>query len=127
MTILRALSLATLALSLALPLATGAQIYGDYIPQDSHKNNPVNVYFGAVKSKSGDYVEGATMVFATAMLDFVAVTDKRGRYRLELPVDISPSKVESRCSHPDYSSSQIRRRLPRAKALTPVEVDCTLS
>lgn len=102
-----------------------AQLYSDFSPVSSD-NTAENVYFGAAKDGDGNYVRGATVVVATSLMDFVAVTDHRGRFRLTLPVDITPSEVEARCSHGAYRDSRIVRRLPRGEALTPVEISCRL-
>lgn len=106
--------------------STQAQLYGDYQARDNHADHPVNVYFGTAKNAAGEYLEGTTIVLSTEMLDFVAVTDARGRFRIELPVDISPQQVQARCSRRDYPSSSIRRRLPRGGKLSPVEINCQL-
>jgi hypothetical protein len=103
-----------------------AQLYSDFDVPDASAA-PANIYFGAARDNRGRYVSGATVVVATARLDFVAVTDRHGRFRLRLPVDVTPSDVEMRCSHNDYGHSRIRRRLPRGNALTPVELSCRLS
>ena len=103
-----------------------AQLYSDFSVPDSGAA-PANIYFGAARDNRGRYVSGATVVVATAQMDFVAVTDRHGRFRLRLPLDVAPSEVETRCSHNDYGRSRIRRRLPRGNALTPVELSCRLS
>ncbi|EED35684.1 hypothetical protein NOR51B_1631 [Luminiphilus syltensis NOR5-1B] len=110
----------------AAPSTGYAQIYGDYLSYDRDSQQPANVYFGAAKNASGGYVYGATIVVATDYLDFVAVTDAGGRFRLELPTDITPQQVAARCSHSDYPQSKVYRRLPRGRAVTPVEITCRL-
>ena len=102
-----------------------AQLYSDFKP-DNISDVPSNVYFGAAKDSSGNYVPGSTIVVATSLMDFVAVTDRQGRFRLTLPVDIAPAEVNARCSHNAFSESRISRRLPRRGALTPVEISCHL-
>ena len=101
-----------------------AQLYSDFSPASN--DSAENVYFGAAKDGDGNYVRGATVVVATSLMDFVAVTDDQGRFRLSLPVDITPSEVKARCSHNAYRDSRIVRRLPRGEALTPVEISCRL-
>lgn len=102
-----------------------AQLYSDF-SATGNDDVPANVYFGAAKDDDGNYIRGATVVVATTLMDFVAVTDRRGRFRLTLPVDIAPSDVEARCSHNAYRGSRVVRRLPRGDALTPVELSCRL-
>lgn len=110
--------------SMSAPVA--AQLYGNFIPRGNHDNNPVNVWFGAAKDAAGRYVPGATIVLQTRQVDFVAVTNGQGRYRLELPVNIRPSEVRVRCSRQGYLTARVIRRLPRGGALSPVEANCEL-
>ena len=105
--------------------AATAQLYSDFNVVGDNVI-PSNVYFGAAKDSDGNYISGATVVAATALMDFVAVTDRRGRFRLTLPVDIAPADVEARCSHNAYRDSSVVRRLPRGQALSPVEISCRL-
>ncbi|MFN2328404.1 MAG: hypothetical protein ABR612_05765 [Chromatocurvus sp.] len=120
---LSALLLAAMAYSFAGGVA--AQLYSDFSPASSD-DAPSNVYFGTAKDADGNYIRGATVVVATSMMDFVAVTDHRGRFRLNLPVDIAPTEVQARCSHNAYGDSRVVRRLPRGAALSPVEISCRL-
>lgn len=115
-----------LGLLVYLPVAAQAQLYGDYNPEDFLRDHPANVHFGFVKDDEGRYVEGATIVLATDRLDFVAVTDALGRFRMELPVDIAPDQVEPACSHPDYGAARIVTRPPRGSATSPSELNCFL-
>lgn len=115
--------LAIMIASVTPPVA--AQMYTDFNPAGNN-DVPANVYFGAARDTIGNYIHGATIVIATSSMDFVAITDKEGRFRVTLPVEISPSEVETRCSHNAYAQSQVRRRLPRRNALTPVEISCSL-
>jgi hypothetical protein len=119
------LAVALLMLTLG-GVPASAQLYSDFDLPDSHAA-PANIYFGSVRDSHGHYVSGATVVVATALMDFVAVSDRHGRFRLRLPQDVAPSEVETRCSHNDYGQSRIRRRLPRGNALSPVELSCRLS
>ena len=109
-----------------LPVTAQAQLYGDYNPEDFLRDHPANVHFGFVKNDVGRYVEGATVILAAQQLDFVAVTDAMGRFRMELPVDIDPDQVEPACSHPDYTSARIITRPPRGGATSPSELNCFL-
>ncbi|MFA7584964.1 MAG: carboxypeptidase-like regulatory domain-containing protein [Novosphingobium sp.] len=109
-----------------LPGGASAQLYGNYAPRSDHTKNPVNVWFGAVRNGSGRYLANATIVLETRQVDFVAVTNAQGRYRLELPVAIKPAEVRARCSLRGYRTATFTRRLPRAGASTPVQLDCTL-
>lgn len=113
------------ALALTAPPAT-AQLYGNFAAARNHAKSPVNVWFGAVRNASGQFLPNATIILETKQVDFVAVTNRQGRYRLELPVSIKPSDVKARCSLKGYSSAKIIRRLPRGGALTPVQMDCEL-
>lgn len=121
----RGLAVALLVLALGAVPAS-AQLYSDFDVPDSGAA-PANIYFGAARDDRGRYVSGATVVVATAQMDFVAVTDRHGRFRLRLPLEVAPAEVEARCSHNDYRRSRILRRLPRGDALTPVELSCRLS
>ncbi len=103
----------------------GAQLYSDF-SADTDDDTPANIYFGAAKDADGDYIHGATVVLSSDMMDFVAVTDHRGRFRLRLPVELAPADIEVRCSHNAYRGSKVFRRLPRDRALSPVEISCRL-
>jgi len=107
----------------AQPVA--AQLYSDFRSIDDSEVAS-NVYFGSAKDTKGNYVRGATVIVATPLMDFVAVSDRHGRFRLTLPVDVRPSDVEARCSHSTYARARVVRRLPRGEALTPVELSCRL-
>ena len=109
-----------------LPGGASAQLYGNFTPRSDHSKNPVNVWFGAVRNGSGRFLANATVVLETRQVDFVAVTNAQGRYRLELPVSIKPADVRARCSMRGYRTATFTRRLPRAGASTPVQLDCTL-
>lgn len=109
-----------------LPAVGYAQLYGDYNPEDFQRDHPANVYFGSVKDEGGNYIQGVTVVLASARLDFVAVTDARGRFRMELPVDIAPEQVDAGCSRAGYTDARVIKRPPRRGALSPVEVNCIL-
>jgi len=118
-----ALPFALLFGTLIQPMGVKAQIYGDYIaPTDDHSL----VWFGFVKSRHGDYIEGATVVLAGDELDFVAVSDHLGRFRFELPERLAQQRFTARCSHPAFSASFIRTRPPRRGALSPYEINCLL-
>lgn len=115
----------TVLLALAVPpIPAAAQLYGGFVPRGKH--DPVNVWFGTAQDASGRYLPNATIVLETRQIDFVAVTNEQGRFRLELPVNIRPTDVQVRCSLKGYSKSLITRRLPRRKALSPVEIGCKL-
>ncbi len=118
--------LKVIAILACLPAAGFAQLYGDYNPEDFKQEHPANVYFGSVKNEDGDYVEGATVVLASARLDFVAVTNALGRFRMELPVEIAPDQVDPGCSRNGYTGARVIKRPPRGDALSPVEVNCIL-
>lgn len=109
--------------ALLFPGVALAQLYGDFVPREPQ---PGNVYFGLVKNADGDYIEGATVVLKTSMVEYVAVSDVRGRFRVELPEAITPDQVETRCSRDGYTSARVTRRLPRGESLTPVEIGCHL-
>lgn len=117
---------ALLGLLVYLPAAGVAQLYGDYNPEDFRREYPANVHFGFVKNEDGEYIEGATVVLASKQLDFVAVTDARGRFRMNLPVEIHPDRVTPGCSHPDYRTASIITRPPRGDATSPSEINCFL-
>ena len=108
------------------PLTAVAQLYGNTSPADWSEDQYNNIYFGAARSGDGDFLPGVTIVLDTGMIEYVAVTDVRGRYRLRLPLSVSPNDVTARCSRPDHSGAEVRRRLPRRGQLSPVEVTCYL-
>ncbi|MCW1383708.1 carboxypeptidase-like regulatory domain-containing protein [Novosphingobium sp. KCTC 2891] len=115
----------TLVLAMAVPAGpAAAQLYGGFVPGARH--TPVNVWFGTARDAAGRYVPNATIVLRSRQIDFVAVTDAQGRFRLELPVHLRPVDVQARCSHKSYAGARIARRLPRGAALSPVELTCRL-
>lgn len=103
-----------------------AQLYGNVIPDEVLNNTEGNVYFGAVRDEHGQFLENATVVLDTGFIEYVAVTDPRGRYRLQLPLDVAPGQVLARCSRPGFATSRLVRRPPRSGAMTPVEISCFL-
>jgi hypothetical protein len=121
----RWLLLAAICSGITAPQWLAAQGYG-LTPLDTHPEKPVNIYFGSAKSTGGEYLQGVTVVLQTSQADFVAVTDVRGRFRLELPLQIHPDDVKASCSRKGYTLTQVIKRAPHAGALTPVEVGCTL-
>lgn len=110
------------AILLTDPVA--AQLYGGFIPRDAHRQ--VNIWFGSVRDKAGSHVPNATIVLVTRQIDYVAVSDVQGRFRLELPLSVKPADVKARCSRKGFSTVRIVRRLPRGGAATPVEISCYL-
>ena len=101
-----------------------AQLYGGFTPHAAH--GPMNVWFGTARDAAGRYLPGVTVVLETSTLDFVAVTDRQGRFRLELPLQAKPPQVTVRCSKQGHGAARVVRRLPRGGAATPVEIACTL-
>lgn len=122
-----AATLAVMAMSLFAvpPSLTWAGGYG-FDPGKPRDERPGNVYFGSAKDASGDFVSGVTVVLETQTVDYVAVTDATGRFRLEVADELAPADVKPRCSRRDNAPGRIVRRLPPGGAKTPVQVDCML-
>jgi len=115
-----------LALALVLPGPARAQLYGNAIPLEILRSGEGNVYFGSVRDESGGFLEDATIILDTGVIEYVAVTGVGGRFRLRLPVDVPATDVGVRCSHPGYLHARLIRRRPRGGHPTPVELSCVL-
>jgi len=121
---LRALSLSAVAALYAL--TTHAQLYGNLIPPEILANTNGNIWFGAVRDQHGGFVADATVILDTGVIEYVAVTDQGGRFRLQLPKDTTTLQVSSRCSHPAYQTDRLMVRPPRRNTGSPVELSCFL-
>lgn len=109
----------------ALPGQASAGGYG-FDPSIPRDERPGNIYFGSAKDTNGDFVAGVTIVLETKAVDYVAVTDVTGRFRLEVADELQPTDVVSRCSRRGYLPGRIVKRLPPGGAKTPVQLDCVI-
>ncbi len=118
---------AGLAVLLALGAAgiAGAAAYV-FDPAAAHEQGAVNAWFGAARSTDGRYLAGVTVLLETPGIDYVVVTDARGRFRIKLPLDLKPGAVTPRCSLHGYRQLRISKRLPPDGRSSPVQVDCLL-
>jgi len=120
-------TLATLFLmiSLVICLPVNAQIYGDFLTAEDENPN-VNIFFGVVKNQDKQYIAGATIILSNDMLDFVAISDEQGRFRFQIPVEMTAHDLSARCSHPNFPAGQVLKRLPRRGLTSPVELLCLI-
>ena len=105
-----------------------AQFYGNAVPAELLNWQAGNVWFGSVRNSEGGFVEGATVILDTGMIEYVAVTGVNGRFRLVLPEDTLPDAVSSSCARVGYARSVTQRRWPRGgdAVYAPIEVSCIL-
>lgn len=112
-----------LALGVAGVVHAAAYVFD---PSAAHEKGAVNAWFGSARSTDGRYLPGVTMLLETRKIDYVIVTDARGRFRIKLPLDLAPADVTPRCSRAGYRQARISKRLPPGGRSSPVQVDCFL-
>lgn len=112
-----------LALGVAGVVHAAAYVFD---PSAVHEKGAVNAWFGSARTTDGRYVAGVTVLLETRKIDYVIVTDARGRFRIKLPLDLAPTDVTPRCSKSGYQQVRISKRLPPGGRSSPVQVDCFL-
>ena len=103
-----------------------AQFYGNAVPAELLNLNAGNVWFGSVRTAGGMFVEDATVRLDTGLIEYVAVTDLNGRFRLVLPEATLPSQVTPSCAQKNFQANDVRVRIPSRLATSPIEVSCLL-
>ncbi|MEM1189425.1 MAG: carboxypeptidase-like regulatory domain-containing protein [Pseudomonadota bacterium] len=121
----RTLSLALLALC-QMPLTASGQFYGNAVPAELLDLQSGSVWFGSVRDGSGEFLADATVLLDSGVIEYVAVTDLDGRFRLVLPESTVADEVTPFCAHPGFSTFELRLRRPGRERRTPVELSCTL-
>jgi len=101
-----------------------AQFYGNAIPAELFDLQAGSVWFGSVRSNKGDFISDATVVLDTGFIEYVAVTDIGGRFRMVLPENTVPSEVAFSCAKAGFSPAQGRLRRPSKSASTSIELSC---
>lgn len=107
--------------------ASVAQFYSNAIPAEWAEEEHANIYFGYARDANGDFLAGVTVVLDTGLIEYVAVTNGFGHFRLRLPTTVAPDAVRPRCSRRDFQAARVTTRLLARRAVTPVEVSCWLS
>jgi hypothetical protein len=113
----------------ALALTPGvprAQLYGNAIPAELLDLQAGNVWFGSVRSSSGRFLENATVVLDTGMIEYIAVTGRNGRFRLVLPDTTGIDDVAPSCALTGFTSADVMVRPPPRSGQSPVELSCLL-
>lgn len=115
-----------LGLLLVFSSAVQGQFYGNAIPAELLDYQAGSVWFGSVRTSSGEFVADAAVILDTGFIEYVAVTGIDGRFRLLLPESTSIDQVTASCARAGFTSAQLRWRRPRRTALSPVELSCLL-
>lgn len=125
---LRSIARGGAALGLVLALGAGNAVAAGYVfdPSATHEQGPVNAWFGSARTADGKYLAGVTVLLETSRIDYVAVTDARGRFRMKLPPDVAPKDVTPRCSRSGFRQVRVSKRMPPGGKTSPVQVDCIL-
>jgi hypothetical protein len=114
-------------LALALnPGAAHAQLYGNAIPAELLDLQAGNVWFGSVRSSSGRFLENATVILDTGMIEYIAVTGRNGRFRLVLPETTVIDEVAPSCALTGFAATDVMVRPPSRNGQSPVELSCLL-
>lgn len=112
-----------LALGIAGVVQAAAYVFD---PAAVHEKGAVNAWFGSARTTDGRYLAGVTVLLETRKIDYVIVTDARGRFRIKLPLDLAPADVTPHCSKSGLRQQRVSKRLPPGGRSSPVQVDCFL-
>src|SRR5262249_45431328 len=99
--------------------------YG-YDPAGGEASTPGIHYFGAAKDADGSFLPGATISLSSAQGRWVFVTNDVGRFRGNLPIDLTPDKVAPQCFKAGFELVQIATRPGPAGEKPSVQLDCVL-
>lgn len=106
-------------------LATPAHSQYVYNPANADEGPGIR-YFGSAKDDKGALLAGVSVLISNHQLSFLLVTDEQGRFRANLPLDMLPETVTSKCFKVGFQLAQMSKRLgPKGPKVT-VQVDCVM-
>src|SRR5262249_14701824 len=110
----------------ALAMVSPAAAQYGYDPAGGEASAPGIHYFGAAKDAGGSFLPGATITLSSAQGRYVFVTNDEGRFRGNLPIDLTPEKLEPKCFKAGFELDRIVTRPGAAGARPSVQIDCVL-
>lgn len=113
----------------ALGLLISAPAWAQYTfnPANADEQQPGVRWFGAVRSVDGERVVGATVRLQRERAAFLVVSGDDGRYRVDLPVEMTIDRVAITCFREGYEFVRLEKRAgPAGAKRTSVQADCVL-
>jgi len=83
-------------------------------------------YFGSAKDNKGALLAGVSVQLTSQQLSFLLVTDAEGRFRVNLPLDMSAEVVTPKCFKKGFELVQVSKRPGPVGPKLTVQVDCVL-
>jgi len=110
----------------ALVAMSAASAQYRFDPSAADEQGPSIRYFGSAKDDKGTLLSGVSVQIDGPDSVYVFVTDEEGRFHANLPLDMVPEKVTSKCFRAGLQQLRITAR-PGPKGPKPtVQVDCVL-
>jgi hypothetical protein len=112
--------------AIASLLCTNSALAQIYAYDPAHPIGSGHVYFGSTKDTNGHSLSGVTVRLDAGQTTYVMVTDDAGRFRIEVPKELTADRVRFSCSKPGYTQLRATTRLAPNKAPSPIQADCVL-
>lgn len=112
---------------LGLLISASASAQYTFNPANADEQQPGVRWFGAVRGVDGERIVGATLRLQRERAAFLVVSGDDGRYRVDLPVEMTMDRVAISCFRDGYEFVRLEKRAgPAGGKRTSVQADCVL-
>jgi hypothetical protein len=112
--------------SIACVAMSAASAQYRFDPSAADEQGPSIRYFGSAKDEKGALLPGVSVQIDGADSVYVFVTDEEGRFHANLPLEMIPEKVTSKCFKEGLRQLRVTTRPGPAGVKPSVQVDCVL-
>jgi hypothetical protein len=121
---LRAAAASTLVIAATMWVASSSAQYA-FNPASADEAPGIR-YFGSAKDENGALLPAVSVLIDSDKQSYLFTTDEQGRYRVNVPLNLTPERVTMKCFKSGFQLVRMNKRLgPSGPKLT-VQVDCVL-
>jgi hypothetical protein len=121
---LRAAAVSTLVIVTALSLTPASAQYA-FNPASADEAPGIR-YFGSAKDENGALLPAVSVLIDSEKQSYLFTTDEQGRYRVNVPLNLTPEKVTMKCFKSGFQLVRMNKRLGPSGPKVTVQVDCIL-